>query len=300
MRDDSRAHYLEVESLLSQADFGVDFVPTQPSSISVHDHITLKAAADSASPVTSLQAQFDQLSVQSSAAAAERWLAGTGPGGKEGEGSGDDDRGRRCWGEGSADRKKSSPSNGSGHFKECTDRTPDVSGQAQHVCQTQSSGVSSSHQSSCSDAQPPGSQFLSDAVAASHNVTGSGKRSLRQQKMDRERYGFRDDLYRVPHTELLNKIMARIRKAGTRPAMHDRVKQAELLMPTAKSANFKLMLQKKSKTKGRRASQSDYRTTGISGFSEWEHGAEEDGLYDEEVDKSSAMHTRDEEPSPGK
>ena len=300
MRDDSRAHYLEVESLLSQADFGADFVPTQPSSISVHDHITLKAAADSASPITSLQAQFDQLSIQSSTAAAERWLAGAGPGGKEVEGSGDDDRGQRCWGEGSADQKNSSPSGVSSHFKECADTTPDVSGQAQHVCQTQSSGALSPHQPSCLDAQPPGSQFLSDAVAASHSVTGSGKSSLRQQKMDHESYGFRDDLYKVPHTELLNKITARKKKAGTRPAMRDRAKQAELLMPTAKSASFKLMLQKKSKTKGRRASQSDYRTTGISGFSGWEHGTEEDGLYDEEVDKSSAMHAHVEEPSPGK
>ena len=53
VRDDSRAHYLEVESLLSKADFGADFVPTQPDT-SIQEYFTLRGKLDSTARVTNL------------------------------------------------------------------------------------------------------------------------------------------------------------------------------------------------------------------------------------------------------
>lgn len=308
VRDDSRAHYLEVESLLSKADFGADFVPTQPDT-SIQEYFTLRGKLDSTARVTNLQAQFDQLNVQCSLNSAERCLSETRLNEKEEVPSSGE--GQQHVREESAAVKKSS-SECSGYLKECLNSTPDaLEGQTKDCLDSISDAVEGKthqeHHSSpvlscqpcCLDAQQLRDQFLSDATTASGNISCFSTKSSHQQKVDSVCDGFRDDLYKVPHSELLNKILIRKQRAGTRPAIYDRAKEGELLMPKVGSSSFKLMVQKKTKSKGRLVSQSDYHRAGTDGFSRMEESTEDDGVSDEELDERSARQT-DDELFPGK
>ena len=316
VRDNSRARYREVESLLSKADFGADFVPTRLDT-SIRDSILLTGNVRGASPATKLQASFDRLSTQHSVDAAERMLSetrlrGTGDRIGDGEGEGEELRLR----EESADVGQVHSSNSSGRLNECAAGTsaavegqqtrqasPVPSGQQTRQASPVSSGQQTRQTSPVPSSQLPsvdaqqrqqlGNQFPSDGAA--------GKAAAHRQKTDGVCDGFRDDLYNVPHSELLGKIQRRKQRARARPAVPDRAELSEALLPKANSSSFKLMVQKKGKTKGRVTSQSDYYAAGMAGVVGWDEGVqEEEGELPDEEPDDGVLRPKLDEPLHGK
>ncbi|KAL8607531.1 hypothetical protein ACOMHN_004500 [Nucella lapillus] len=254
VRDDSQARYLKVESLLLSADFGPDFVPTRLDS--AIRTITLSAQDPHSSPPAPeeqvLQEQFDALNI--SAVGEEMGQTGEtltaqekdvhSMGGLEGE---------RVNGS-SVDSGKSKVVDKSDKvdpfrvWSEDSERPPPpCQPSSMDVEQLSGQYLSSLHQSS-DKAHNPDSAALWDTDLGEDTGLSTALSKV-----------FRDDMYKVPHSELLKKVLMKKQRAGRRPTVRVDTNESETVMLKKPSTSLKSLLQKK--TKGRVKPQSDYHGT---------------------------------------
>lgn len=278
VKDDSRARYLEVESLLSKADFGQDFTPTRLDT-SVRDIFLTERLKDSPD-LDRLQEKFDQMSRTSATEKAEFRPS-------EAQLSMAD----RQFDDGSGEKEKTlyKKSNETSHLESCS-----IADDGKSTQTHEREGLM--RQPSSLEVEQLHSQFLSESSVGVFQTTSNVENPKKSNNLDQQDTnsvckGFRDDLYGVPHTQLLNKVLLRKQKAGTRPAEISREKEAEALMQKLEPRNLKALLQKRAKTKGRLASQSDFVKAGIESLSETGHfGVEADELADDDFEEET-LHT---------
>ena len=249
VRDDSQSHYQEVESLLKRADFGPDFVPTALQSV-FRDH-THTQRGDEPSTVDKLQADFNSVSVENFSRNHDRLLQKPAHDEKvvrEGEGTS---------GEKAASQQSVGVRHESAHNNHIQERHQDMAPSSLEV-------------------EHLAKQFLSTGM----NVHAGDTMPVTQ--------GFRHDLYGVPQTQLLSKILLRKQKAGTRPNLVSYSEESMASTLTPPAGGFKLPMLKKKK--GRQRRQSDYYGED-SGGERWEDDMEEDFICDEDFEDSDTFPT---------
>ncbi|XP_076449206.1 uncharacterized protein LOC143285692 [Babylonia areolata] len=254
VRDDSQARYLEVESLLRLADFGPDFVPTRLDS-AIRSVVTVGGAeVGDSSPEDRLQAQFNLLNVEAardSVGAAQKGGESVESGFRRGSELKDEEEldgggvGKlHTWYENSDGASVSVESETS--YREVGQHgLASTSPRQPSSLEVEQLGhqylPTTDHHSATKPHEPsPSSPLLLDETAASLGAA------------------FRDDVYKVPHSDLLNKILIKKQKAGLRPSVPADADTRETVKTTVEASNLKSLLKRKAKPKGRLKSQSDY------------------------------------------
>jgi hypothetical protein len=299
VRDNSRAHFDQVQSLLGHADFGADFEPTKLDS-AIRDFAYSKAREKTPSLLDSFEREShtmnvedcnrsaDNLRQKSSTIHPDQTLSSAAVGAGAAGFSSDVAASSK------ADvRKDHSSSSVDGGGSKADSRKQKLKAFSQSALRV-SSALSSqkihsleNEISSLEVSDMPSLVKLSSDGLPSQNSTQPGS----------PLEGFRNDLYGVKHSELLNKILVRKEKLGTRPSLQLTLKEntsdlepnsaAQSAAKTDKQKLVNLLKKAKAKGKARPTSDFDYLTEDDK-FSSTSNDIvdDEDWIDDEKTDLS--------------
>lgn len=292
VRDDSRSHYMKVEQLLSKADFGPDFVPTRLDT-AIRDDIMLQRGRDSdkLSPETKLQEEFVKLNLDNElqgnrqlSTSPDNFLSSQSDIKPESGGITVSHEFRPNL-SGHVPQPEKAPINplacavtgtinSTNSYMHKAVKSPDKT-------ESSLSHPSKPHQDVTSGTFVPcslevgdlGKQVLGEslspivhATSGTVNTAGNMHKEVNRASASDKNFtppfeGFRDDLYGIPHSELVNKVLACKNKVRARPAVFEPKYTLNSVGAAVEANALKSSLAKMSKRKSRDGSLSNYQTT---------------------------------------
>ncbi|KAK7505611.1 hypothetical protein BaRGS_00002882 [Batillaria attramentaria] len=216
VRDDSRTSYMQIESLLSQADFGPDFVPSRLDT-SIRNNIILDRydQHQAQSPDGRLQEDFSSVTFDNDVQSTDRVAAEC----------------SHSW---------------SASLEGQTDKSGQAVSTPGAASQNKAASAASAFSPSSLDVEQLGKQLLGqDSEAPDTSQQTSGK------KPDLSFEGFRDDLYGVPHTELMKKVLARKHKVKPSPHVSAQKYTLDNVAAVVNANSLKSAITKSNKPKGK-------------------------------------------------
>lgn len=279
VRDDSRAHYMQVEQLLAVADFGPEFIPTKYST-SIRDNIYIDPLKDRPSGASKLQEEFHKISLQleeeSTLEVSQTAMSS---------------------------RVSSLHCVLRNNMLEPCSQTPSHS---EVFLETKSAAESGSSETLASHILPSSvthlsrnsdmSQFQSAPASQSVLVNASEEALDAMKKTEnnfitktickntKEKLSFRDDIYGVPYTELMNKILICKQKSKTRPTIIQATDSQDIDSSRLDMANWRSLIHKQVKKRKDLSLQLDHRMAELEDGTNIEDEEDENWDDDDEED----------------